>query len=82
MDILKSSQLVIFSPSTKKKKKKKYFYNIFLQKPCRFSLQTLTKFEAAKTGSGVGFLRLTAVCLVTGYFRGRFLIGRAASGQS
>ena len=38
-----------------------YFYNIFLQKSCRFSLQTLTKFEAAKTGSGVGFLRLTAV---------------------
>ena len=39
-----------------------YFYNIFLQKSCRFSLQTLTKFEASKTGSGVGFLRLTAVC--------------------
>ena len=39
-----------------------YFYNIFLQKSCRFALQTLTKFEAAKTGSGVGFLRLTAVC--------------------
>ena len=38
-----------------------YFYNIFLQKSCRFSLQTLRKFEAAKTGSGVGFLRLTAV---------------------
>ena len=38
-----------------------YFYNIFLQKSCRFSLQTLTKFEAAKTGSGVGFLLLTAV---------------------
>ena len=38
-----------------------YFYNIFLQKSCRFSLQTLTKFEAAKTGSAVGFLRLTAV---------------------
>ena len=38
-----------------------YFYNIFLQKSCRFSLQTLTKFEAAKTGSGVGSLRLTAV---------------------
>ena len=40
-----------------------YFYNIFLQKSCRFSLQTLTKFEAAKTGSGVGFLRLTALWL-------------------
>ena len=38
-----------------------YFYNIFLQKSYRFSLQTLAKFEAAKTGSGVGFLRLTAV---------------------
>ena len=38
-----------------------YFYNIFLQKSCRFSLQTLTKLEAAKTGSGVGILRLTAV---------------------
>ena len=38
-----------------------YFYNIFLQKSCRFSLQTLTKFETAKTESGVGFLRLTAV---------------------
>ena len=36
-----------------------YFYNIFLQKSCRFSLQTLTKFEAAKTGSGVGFLRFS-----------------------
>ena len=42
-----------------------YFYNIFLQKSCRFSLQTLTKFEAAKTGSGVGFLRLTAVWIQT-----------------
>ena len=53
MDILKSSQLVIFSHST--------IFITFLQKFCRFSLQTLTKFEAAKTGSGVGFLRLTAV---------------------
>ena len=43
-----------------------YFYNIFLQKSCRFSLQTLTKFEAAKTGSGVRFLRLTAVCVMYG----------------
>ena len=43
-----------------------YFYNIFLQKSCRYSLQTLTKFEATKTGSGVGFLRLTAVWRVTG----------------
>ena len=43
-----------------------YFYNIFLQKSCRFSLQTLTKLEAAKTGSGVGFLRLTAVWILQG----------------
>ena len=42
-----------------------YFYDIFLQKSCRFSLQTLSKFEAAKTGSGVGFLRLTAVWVCT-----------------
>ena len=45
-----------------------YFYNIVLQKSRRFSLLTLTvtltKFEAAKTGSGVGFLRLTAVCTI------------------
>ena len=38
-----------------------YFYNIFLQKSRRFSFQILANFEAAKTGSGVGFLRLTAV---------------------
>ena len=44
-----------------------YFYNILLQKSCRFSLQTLTKFQAAKTGSGVGFLRLTAVCHYRNY---------------
>ena len=48
-----------------------YFYNIFLQKSCRFSLQTLTKFEAAKTGSGVGFLRLTAVCLFASFKRSK-----------
>ena len=40
-----------------------YFYNIFLQKSRKFSFQILAKFEAAKTGSGVGFLRLTAVCI-------------------
>ena len=40
-----------------------YFYNIFLQKSCRFSFQILAKCEAAKTGSGVGFLRFTAVCV-------------------
>ena len=48
-----------------------YFYNIFLQKSCRFSLQTLTKFEVAKTGSGVGFLRLTAVCVHIGSITSR-----------
>ena len=32
-----------------------YFYNVFLQKSCTVSLETLTKFEAAKTGSGVGY---------------------------
>ena len=42
-----------------------YFYNILLQKSCRFSPQALTKFEAAKIGSGVGFLRLTAVWVST-----------------
>ena len=51
-----------------------YFYSIFLQKSCRFSLQTLTKFEAAKTGSGVGFLRLTAVCILVP--RGRAPFGQ------
>ena len=35
-----------------------YFYNIFLQKKS----QILAKFEAVKTGSGVGFLRFTALC--------------------
>ena len=54
MDILRDSQLVIFSPEY-------YFYNIFLKTSCRLSLQTIAKFEKAKTGSGVGFLRLTAV---------------------
>ena len=38
-----------------------YFNNIFLQKSCKFSLQTSMKFEAAKTGSGIGFVRLTTV---------------------
>ena len=53
MDILKFSQLVVFSQY--------YFYNIFLQKSCRFSLHSY-EVRGAKTGSGVGFLRLTAVC--------------------
>ena len=46
MDILKSSQLVIFSHST-------------------IPTEVLQVFSSnsAKTGSGVGFLRLTAVCL-------------------
>ena len=54
MEILRDSQLVIVFSQY-------YFYNIFLQKPGRFSLQILAKFEAVKTGSGVGFLRLSAV---------------------
>ena len=55
MDILKSSQLVIFSHST-------IFITFSYRSLAGFiSLQTLTRFEAAKTGSGVGFLRLTAV---------------------
>ena len=54
MDILKSSQLIIFSHST--------IFITFSYRSLAGSLQTLTKFEAAKTGSGVGFLRLTAVC--------------------
>lgn len=37
------------------------FLTFFLRKSCTFSLQTLTEFEAAKTGSGVRFLPLTAV---------------------
>ena len=60
-----------------------YFYNIFLQTSCRFSLQILAKFEATKTGSGVGFLRLTAVCVGLGQ-RSRFLVltkWSAASGD-
>ena len=55
MDILRDSQLVIFSPSN--------IFITFSYKSSRFFLQTLAKFEAAKTGSGVGFLRLTAVCI-------------------
>ena len=41
-----------------------YFYNLRLlrQTSCAaFSLQTLAKFGAGKTGSGVGFLHLSAV---------------------
>ena len=56
-----------------------YFYNIFLQKSCRFSLQTLTKFEATKTGSGVGFLRLTAMWARRGNTRAKRLRMRKVS---
>ena len=63
MDILKSSQLVIFSHST-------IFITFSYRSLAGFLLKTLTKFETAKTGSGVGFLRLTAVCLVSGRCRG------------
>ena len=44
-----------------------YFYNIFPQKSCR---AFHTKFKGAKTGSGVGFLCLTAVRLYSLYKRG------------
>ena len=57
MDNLRVSQLVIFSHSTTF-----LTSNILLQKPLRFSFQILANFEAAKTGSGVGILRLIAVC--------------------
>ena len=59
MDILRDSQFVILS--------RYYFYNIFLQTSRRFSFQILAKFEAAKSGSGVGFLRLTAVFDLRGF---------------
>ena len=53
IDILKSSQLVIFSHST--------IFITFSYRSLAGFLFKLTKFEAAKTGSGVGFLRLTVV---------------------
>ena len=61
MDILRDSELVIFSHSTT--------FTIFLLKSRRFSFQVLAKFEGARTGSGVGFLRLTAVWLVSALAR-------------
>ena len=56
MDRLRDSQLVIFSHSTT--------LITFSSKSLAgfFFFQILAKFEAAKTRSGVGFLRLTAVC--------------------
>ena len=54
MDILRVPQLVMLYSSAN-------FCNIFLQNSSTFSLQTLTKFEAPKIGSGAGFLILTAV---------------------
>ena len=60
MDILRDSQLVIFSPSS-------IIYNTFLQNAYRFSLENHTKFAAAKTGSRVGFLRLTSVRVAAGH---------------
>ena len=54
MDILRDSQLVIFSRGTT-------FITFFVLST--FSFQILAKFEVAKTRSGVGFLRLTAVWL-------------------
>ena len=57
MDILRDSQLVIFYHTTtfitfSYKKSRRFFF---------FFFQILAKFEAGKTGSGVGFLRLTTV---------------------
>ena len=40
-----------------------HFYNIFLRTSCRFSLQTLAKFKAVKTGSAFGIFALTAVII-------------------
>lgn len=37
------------------------FHNVFPQRSSIFFLQTLTNFEASKSGSGAGFLRLTIV---------------------
>ena len=56
MNILRDSQLVTFSPST-------IFITLL---SCTFSLQILAKLEAAKTGSGIGFWRLTAVWAMLG----------------
>ena len=52
MDIIRDSQPVIFFP---------VLFILPFSTKVRFSLQTLAKFEPAKAGSGVGFLRLTAV---------------------
>lgn len=57
MFILIDSKLVIFSPSTTCI----FITFSYKRKSCRFSFQTLANFEAAKTGSGVECLRLTAV---------------------
>ena len=46
MDILRDSQLLIFSPSII------FITFSFKIKSCRFSLQTLAKFEVAKIGRG------------------------------
>ena len=57
IDILRDRRLIIFSPST--------IFITFSYKSCRFSLQTLAKFEAPKNGSGVGLLGLTAARAAT-----------------
>ena len=65
MDILKSSQLVIFSHST-------IFITFSYRSLAGFLFKLLrNSFEAAKTGSGIGFLRLTAVCPVINLARTR-----------
>ena len=65
LDVLRDSQLLIFSPSA--------IFVTFLLGTQVFSSNFLAKFEAAKTASGVGFLRLTAVC-AHGYYCLYFLI--------
>ena len=73
MDILKSSQLVIFSHST-------IFITFSYRSLAGFLFKLLRSFEAAKTGSGVGFLRLTAVWCAAGLLlsRQKFICTRAA----
>ena len=55
MDILRYYQLITFSHSTT--------FITFSYKSRRFSFQIVAKFEAAKTESDVGFLRLTTVSM-------------------
>ena len=65
MDILRDSQLVIFSPNA-------IFIAFSYKSLAGFFLQTLTKFEEANTdntGGGVGFLRLQLTAISFTYCR-------------